>query len=164
MKTLSLALLVCTVAALALAQDEPGASPPKPGEPERKLYAGQVVFVREALASRGIEAAEELEGQVALETSNGDLLPVLPDWRGRAFFQDEQLRNRPVEIVGYEKPGIPYLQALMVFTFDEKGTRQYTDYWCDICSIPMYEIKKCECCQGPVRLRFQPQDLPDYVK
>ena len=52
----------------------------------------------------------------------------------------------------------------MVFTFDEDGVRQYTDYWCDVCSIPMYEIKPCECCQGDIRLRFQPQDLPDYLK
>ena len=52
----------------------------------------------------------------------------------------------------------------MVFTFDDKGVRQYTDYWCDICSIPMYEIKPCDCCQGEIRLRFQPQELPDFVR
>jgi hypothetical protein len=52
----------------------------------------------------------------------------------------------------------------MVFTFDKQGQRQYTDYYCDTCAFPMYEIKPCECCQGPVRLRFQPRDLPDYIK
>jgi hypothetical protein len=52
----------------------------------------------------------------------------------------------------------------MVFTFDEAGVRQYTDYWCDICSIPMYEIQPCECCQGDIRLRFQPQDLPEEFR
>jgi hypothetical protein len=28
----------------------------------------------------------------------------------------------------------------------------------------MYEIKACECCQGEIRLRFQKQDLPAYLK
>ena len=27
------------------------------------------------------------------------------------------------------------------------------DYWCDICAIAMYELKECECCQGPIELR-----------
>jgi hypothetical protein len=98
-----------------------------------------------------------------LDTPAGELIPIVPDWRGRAFYQDEKLRNRKVELVGYRRPGVPFLQVLMIFTFDKEGTRQYTDYWCDICSIPMYEIKPCECCQGDIRLRFQPQALPDYL-
>jgi hypothetical protein len=28
----------------------------------------------------------------------------------------------------------------------------------------MYEIKACECCQGDIRLRFQKQGLPEYLK
>ena len=57
-----------------------------------------------------------------------------------------------------------------VFTIDredkrqKKTVRQYFDYWCDICSIPMYEIKRCECCQGPIRMRFQPRGLPSYIR
>jgi hypothetical protein len=27
----------------------------------------------------------------------------------------------------------------------------------------MYEIKPCDCCQGPNRLRFQSKPLPDYL-
>ena len=46
-----------------------------------------------------------------------------------------------------------------VYTFDDKGRRHYTDYWCDICSIPMYEIKPCDCCQEEIRLRSEPQEL-----
>ena len=53
---------------------------------------------------------------------------------------------------------------LMVFTFDKRGIRQYTDYWCEICSIPMYEIKPCDCCQAEIDLRFQPRDLPLYLR
>jgi hypothetical protein len=130
----------------------------------QELFRGKVVFVREALARRKIEAREEFDKQVALETESGELIPIVPDWRGRAFFQDEHLRNRPVELVGKRAKGVPYLQVLIVFTFDDKGSRQYTDYYCDTCGFAIYEIKPCECCQGPVRLRYQPRDLPDYIK
>jgi hypothetical protein len=130
----------------------------------QELFRGKVVLVREALGRRKIEAREEFDKQVALETESGELIPIVPDWRGRAFFQDEHLRNRPVELVGKRAKGVPYLQVLIIFTFDEKGTRQYTDYYCDTCGFAIYEIKPCECCQGPVHLRYQPRDLPDYIK
>ncbi|MCA9076329.1 MAG: hypothetical protein KDA93_14965 [Planctomycetaceae bacterium] len=130
---------------------------------ERELFTGKVVLLKDALAERDLRVAEEMADQAVLETPEGDLIPILADWRGRAFFQDERLRDRKVELVAYRREHLPYLQVLMVFTFDEDGTRQYTDYWCDVCSIPMYEIKACECCQGDIRLRFQPQDLPNYL-
>jgi len=140
------------------------AKPTTAEESSQELFRGKVVFVREALARRKIEAREEFDKQVALETESGELIPIVPDWRGRAFFQDEHLRNRPVELVGKRAKGVPYLQVLIIFTFDAKGTRQYTDYYCDTCGFAIYEIKPCECCQGPVRLRYQPRDLPDYIK
>jgi hypothetical protein len=134
---------------------EPASSPPK------KLYRGKVVPIVDALKQRDVKAyPEELKDQVALETPDGELLPILPDWRGRAFYQDERLRKRDVELIGFRRPGVPYLQVLTIYTFDEKGRRQYTDYWCDICAIPMYEIKPCDCCQQDIRLRFTPQELP----
>jgi hypothetical protein len=144
--------------------------PPKPAvaaaEPETKneLLKGKVVFVVDALKRKGLKPADEMKGQVVLETDEGELIPILADWRGKAFFQDERLRDRRVELVGSRKPGVPYVQILMVFTFNEAGAREYTDYWCDVCSIPMYEIKPCECCQGEIRLRFQKQALPEYLK
>ena len=128
-----------------------------------RLFTGRVVMLRKALKQRHINAAEEFSTQVVLETPTGELIPIVPDWRGRAFYQDARLRNRKVELVGKRAPGIPYLQVLMVFTFDKRGRRQYTDYWCDVCSIPMYELKPCDCCQGPIHLRFQPRDLPAYL-
>ncbi|WP_166829773.1 hypothetical protein [Thalassoroseus pseudoceratinae] len=131
--------------------------------PKKELFRGRVVIVKDALEKRGITAFEEMKEQVALETPEGKLLPIVADWRGRAFYQDKRLRNRKVELVGYQRKGLPYLQVLMVFTFDDDNQRMYTDYWCDICSIPMYEIKPCDCCQQDIRLRFQPQDLPDYL-
>lgn len=130
-------------------------------EPVRAVVSGKVVLLTEALARRDIKSyQEELEGQVVLETNDGRLLPIIPDWRGRALFQDARLRDRPVDLLVRQRRSIPHLQVLSIYTFDEKGTRQLTDYWCDICSIPMYEIKECECCQGPIRLRFQPKELP----
>lgn len=151
------------VSAVLFAAEEPQSSSTPP--PEKRLFRGQVVRVPEALQRAGVKAySEELKDQVALETPDGELLPILPDWRGRAFFQDERLRDRKVELIGFRRQGIPYLQVLQVFTFDEKGQRQYTDYWCDICSIPMYELKPCDCCQEDIRLRFQPQALPTDVQ
>ena len=135
---------------------------PVPPTPPRQLFKGKVVLTADALKRRGVKAyADDLKNQVVLETPAGELLPILPDWRGRAFHQDERLRERDVELVGFRREGLPYLNVLSVYTFDEKQVRQYTDYWCDICSIPMYEIKPCDCCQQEIRLRFQPQDVTE---
>ena len=130
----------------------------------QEANGGKVVIVQDALKRRGVKAYDEFKSQVTLETDDGELIPIVPDWRGRAFYQDERLRNRRVDLVGTRKKAAPYLQVLMIFVFDEMGTRQYMDYWCDICSIPMYEIKPCDCCQAENRFRTQPQELPAFVK
>ena len=136
---------------------------PTEATPSKKLFKGKVVKTHEALKRRGVKAyPEELKDQVVLETKD-ELIPILPDWRGRAFFQDERLRGREVELVGFRRVGLPYLNVLSVYTFDDKGRRQYTDYWCDICSIPMYELKPCDCCQEEIRLRFERQELPKDI-
>lgn len=132
--------------------------------PAPRLYRGQVVYLEQALADRDIETADETAKHIVLETETGELIPILADWRGRAFYQDERLRNRKVELIGFRHAGVPYLNVIAVYTFDEDGRRMHTDYWCEICSIPMYEIQACECCQGPVELRFQPKSLPDYIR
>jgi len=149
-----------------LAGDAPAATTETAGDetPPKELFSGQVVLLSDALQKRGIETYDESGNHVVLETDGGDLIPILADWRGRAFYQDENLRNRKVELIAFRRPGLPYLNVIAVYTFDEQGERMYTDYWCDVCSIPMYQIQPCECCQGPVRLRFQKQDLPDYIR
>ena len=150
---------------VAEASGERGASADSSVEaaPPKKLFKGKVVKTHEALKRRGVKAyPEELKDQVVLETKD-ELIPILPDWRGRAFYQDERLRDREVELVGFRRAGLPYLNVLSVYTFDDKGRRQYTDYWCDICSIPMYELKPCDCCQEEIRLRFEPQELPKDI-
>lgn len=139
-----------------------GAEPPtEPPAPPKQLFRGEVLKLPEALQRLKVKAyPEELKDQVALLTPDKEIIPLLPDWRGRAFYQDEELRDRPVELIGYRRPGVPFLQVLTVYTFDKDQVRHYTDYWCDICAIPMYEIKPCDCCQQEIRLRFQPQELP----
>jgi hypothetical protein len=131
-------------------------------EPVKQLFAGRVLFAQEALKARGIRVADEMKSQAVLVTASGEILPIAADWRGRAFFQDERLRNRLVEVIGYRRSGLPYLQVLTIYVVEKDGRREM-DYWCDICSIPMYEIKECECCQGPIRFRLRPAKLPDYL-
>lgn len=129
--------------------------------PRNQLLSGQVRLLVDVLKSRKIQAyPDETKGQVVLEASSGDLWPIVSDWRGRAFYQDERLRDRNVDLIVRRHAGVPYVQVLSIYTFDEQGRRQYTDYWCDLCSIPMYEIKDCDCCRAPIRLRFQPRELP----
>lgn len=171
----SAAMLPCCslIADEAVAKKTPTESPkkatqkpektPKKVEPRKERFSGKVVLLQEALKRRGVKVADEMKLQAVLETKSGELVPIAADWRGRAFFQDSKLRDRQVEIVGYRRPGIPYLQALAVYFFNKKGEREVFDYWCDICSIPMYEIKDCECCQGPSRHRYRPAELPDYL-
>ncbi len=131
---------------------------------KKELFRGEVMLLPEALELKGVKSFSEQKEQAVLVTPDEELIPIIADWRGRAFFQDKRLRNRKVELIGTRRPGVPYLQVLGIYTFDEKGTRMHTDYWCDICSIPMYEIKPCDCCQQEIRLRFLPQDLPAYIK
>ena len=127
----------------------------------KEIVSGKVVMLGEALQRHGIKNyPEESQGQIVLETEAGELIPIVSDWRGRAFYQDERLRDRDVDLVVRRRPGIPWVQVLSIYTFDEQKVRNITDYWCDICAIPMYEIKECDCCQGPIRLRFRPQELP----
>jgi hypothetical protein len=145
------------------AAEEPAATP-QTAEPERALFSGRVIRLADALRQREIRFTEEMESHVVLESAAGDLTPILADWRGRAFYQDERLRDRQMHLVGLKRPGLPYLQVLMVFAVDEDGRHEYVDYWCDVCSIPMYEIKPCECCQGETRLRFTPRELPEEFR
>ena len=147
-----------------VAGEQPAAADsPKEPAPAKKLFKGRVVKTHDALQRRGVKAyPEELKNQVALETKD-ELIPILPDWRGRAFYQDERLRDRDVELIGFRRAGLPYLNVLAIYTFDDKGRRHYTDYWCDICSIPMYELKPCDCCQEEIRLRSEPQELPKDI-
>ena len=163
--------VACVLTGLAVAtgiqaDDQTGEStsglPPQKSPPQLKmeLFRGRVVLLREALKQRRIKSYDEFDRLVAVATDSGQLIPIIPDWRGRAFFQDRRLRDRRVELIGYRRPEVSMLQVQIVYTFDEKGVRQFTDYWCDQCSIAMFEVKPCDCCQEEIRLRFQARELP----
>lgn len=158
------AVAICFVLICCPVRGQDAAPEKSAPEPEKQLFSGEVVFLEDALADRGVQTYPETGKHVVLKTDDGELIPILADWRGRAFYQDEKLRNRRVDLIGFYREGLPYLNVLAIYTFDEEGHRQYTDYWCDICAFPMYMIQPCECCQGEVRLRFQRQELPDYIR
>lgn len=165
------AILIVATSSIGRAADDPppaGAEPSaaaesKPASPPPELFTGKVVSLKDALEQRKIETAEETGQHLVLETEAGALIPILADWRGRAFYQDERLCDRKVELIGFRHPGLPYLSVLSIYVFDEQDRRSYMDYWCDVCGIAMYEIQDCKCCQGPIELRLQLQDLPEYI-
>jgi hypothetical protein len=76
----------------------------------------------------------------------------LKDARGRGFHLDPRLLKFDYELEVRRFPGSPVVQVIRVCTLHD-GKKYEFDYWCDICAIPMYELKECECCQGPIRFR-----------
>jgi len=129
---------------------------PSSGQPDYETVAlqGRVVWMAEALNRRfGIQTDDDAaEATVALETRDGRLFPIVKDARGRGFHKDPRLRNINVELLVRQFAGSPVIQVIRVSTLRE-GKKYQLDYWCDICSIPMFELKECECCQGPIRIR-----------
>lgn len=140
--------------------DAIGAEPPvvaKPAPPAPftvETLAGRVVWLHEALRqSRQIQSVAEAADRVlAIQTADGRLVPLVEDVRGRAFRRDERLRNVPLELLVRRYPETSFAQVIGVFG-QEKGKRVEIDYWCEVCAIAMYELKDCECCQGPIELR-----------
>lgn len=121
---------------------------------ENVTLRGQVVWLGEALQRRfGIETDEDAaHSMVALETNDGKLVPLAKDFRGRGFYLDPRIRDIDLELLVRRHAGSPVVQVIRVYTLKSEG-RYELDYWCDICSIPMYELKPCECCQAETRLR-----------
>ncbi len=122
-----------------------------------RAIRGRVVWLNEALKRRyGIGTVPEAAERVlALETAEGQLLPIVEDIRGRAFRKDPRLRKMDVELLVRQYTGSPLVQIIRVYAH-EKGKKVQVDYWCEICAIAMYELKACDCCQGPIDLRRRP--------
>lgn len=118
---------------------------------------GQVVWLADAVSRLHTvkTVAEARERILAVETAEGQLYPIIEDIRGRAFRRDERLRKMQVELLTRQYRGLPMVQVIRVFELTEAGKFEI-DYWCEICSISMFELKDCECCQGPIELRRQP--------
>jgi hypothetical protein len=155
---LLISALIALWTSFACAADEP----PKP-RPKYKteLLRGRVVFLAEAMQRRfGAKTVKEAgERILALETAVGTLHPIYEDTRGRAFRSDKRLRDREVTLLVRRYDGSPVVQVIRLFANNKSGLAEL-DYWCDICAIPMFELKPCDCCQGPIRLREQKAKLP----
>lgn len=117
---------------------------------------GKIVWAAEAMKRlHGVESdPDALESLTALETKDGKLYPIVRDARGRGFYKDPRLFDFDCELVVRRYEGSPLVQVIRVYIWKD-GHRFEFDYWCDICAIPMYELKECECCQGPIRFRFR---------
>lgn len=130
------------------------AEPPEKPAFRNESLRGRAVWLAEALKDRfGVETDKEaIHSVVALATTDGRLLPIVKDFRGRGFYSDARLREMDLELLVRTFEGSSSIQVVRVYSI--KDDEKYeVDYWCDICSIPMYELKECECCQGEIRIR-----------
>lgn len=121
---------------------------------ESESVRGRVVWLAEAMAEKhGVTVVPEAEKRVlALERADGTLLPLVEDVRGRGFRRDERLRKMDVELLVRRFDDAPFAQIIRVYEIKD-GRKYELDYWCEICAIAMYELKACDCCQGPIELR-----------
>jgi len=161
----SLPLLIALFAALFIARAAVAAEPAESNRtsggktrPAAKytteLLEGRVVWLADALERRfGVKSVPEAQQRtLALESPDGALHPIVEDIRGRAFRVDKRLRSLDVQLVVRRYKGSPAVQVIRVYAVKKDGKYEI-DYWCDICAIAMFELKDCECCQGPVTLR-----------
>lgn len=153
MKYRWLVWFACSVAAMAggdTAGQQKNDGPPYVVESVR----GRACWAGEAMRRlHGVESdADAAECLIVLETPTGELHPLVKDARGRAFYKDERLRQMDLELVVRRYRGSPLLKVIRVYRLRD-GAKYELDYWCDVCAISMYELKECECCQGPIRLR-----------
>lgn len=149
---LAVMMLSCASVFSALAADK--GEPSEATERETVTEQGQVVWLAERLDRRyDVSSVPEAKERIlALETEDGRLLPLLENVRGRAFRRDERLRKMKVELQARRLEHAPFLQIIRVVELKD-GKRYEIDYWCEICAIAMYELKPCDCCQGPIELR-----------
>ncbi len=127
-----------------------------------KELRGRVVWMADALAERyGIAmVAEARERVLAFKTADGHLYPIMEDLRGRSFRRDKRLREMDIELLVRQYERSPMVQVIRVYAVDEHGKYE-VDYWCEICAIDMYELKVCDCCQGPTELRRRKAQEPE---
>lgn len=126
---------------------------------------GRIVWLNDALRQRfAIVVAPEAQQQaLALETRDGQLYIIAEDVRGHALRLDERLRNVPdCELLVRQYRGSPVVQIIRMFEISQ-GKKFELDYYCDVCAITMFELKACDCCQGPIRLRRRLVTEPNGV-
>jgi hypothetical protein len=143
----------------AMAETPGMARPPvnlAPADPkvETLTLRGRVGWMREVLQRRfGVQTVPESQERIlCLETPAGEVHPLAEDIRGRAFRVDPRLRDMPVEMEVRRHLGSPMIQVIRLYELRD-NKRWELDYWCEICAIAMFELKACDCCQGPIDLR-----------
>lgn len=149
---LGMSLVILGTVSLRAEEPKPHSKTDSPFE--LQTHRGRVVFLAEALQRlHNIKSVDEAqERTLAVETADGTLIPLVEDIRGRAFRADKRLREMQVELLLRKFKGSPAGQVIRVYELTKQGKFEI-DYWCDICSIAMYELKVCECCQGEIELR-----------
>jgi hypothetical protein len=132
-------------------------APPTTANFKVETLHGRLVWLGEALERRfKIESdADAAETTIVLETTDGRLVPLVKDFRSRGFWLDPRLRGIDVEMEVRRFDKLPAVQVVRWYAIRE-GRKYELDYWCDICAIPMYELKTCDCCQGEIRLGERP--------
>ena len=119
-----------------------------------KTLRGRFVWMNEALHRRhGVQTPIDLRESIpSIEMKTGELVPLIEDKRGGSFRRDQRLREMDLELELRFHRGSPMGQIVHLYQH-EKGKRYVIDYWCDICSITMFEFGPCDCCQDQNRLR-----------
>ena len=150
--TLFAGMLLAPQFVLCAPQDDD--APKESAKATTERLRGKVTWMSDALKRRfGVAVdADAVHSLAALESPDGKLFPIVKDARGRAFHLDERWRGIDMELEVRRHAGSPMIQIIRTYTLHD-GKPFLLDYWCDICAIPMYELKECECCQGPIRIR-----------
>lgn len=122
------------------------------------IYKGKVLSLTDALKQEKIEADPEMGMQLAFETEDGKVLPLLRDVGSRRFFNDPALLQRPMQLKARLVAKNSLLQVLEVHSL-KNGRLHELYYWCDVCSIKRESQRpseNCECCGGPMQLQEVP--------
>lgn len=141
----------------ATTQKESGTAQGRKGDTNVVTLDGEAVLYGPALRKRlKLELVDEsLDKVVAYETKDGRLIPILPTEAGLFFLRDERVRNKPMRVTARLHQNESSLEVITFHSLvDGKPNEIY--YWCEICSIQMYHLKDCDCCQGPIELREHP--------
>lgn len=140
--------------------DSPPSARQVQAQPVAELIPGKVVWLAEALKRRyGISVVPEASQRLlALETTDGKILPLVEDARGRSFRKDERLRKMDLELLVRRYEGLSMIRVLRVYELQSKK-RFIVDYWCDVCAIVMFEDGPCDCCQDHNQLRKRLADV-----
>ncbi len=151
-------LQACLAQPVPPAPAEDRAASTEAAEFETITIRGRFVWLAEALERRfGITTVPEAHDRVmALETFDGQLVPLAEDIRGRAFRNDERLRKlADCELLVRRYQSSPVVQIIRLYSHEDGGKVEL-DYYCEICAITLFELKPCDCCQGPIELRRRP--------